>query len=383
MNKTMLALGVFALWFVPSVGQLTKYTGTTGTVILAATGLPVTILLITWINRNSPELLRSSAARLMPLLVAVTIIVFAVLYPISKSALVGLGSDRDDALDVALRELLHGSYPYYARTYLGNPPTPAPGALLLAAPFFAIGSSALQNLFWLPLFLYYSRYRIFYDPLCAVVFYSIFFLACPGALQDFVTGGDYLVNAVYVSVAVSVVVGVHATSNSVAAKLATYLFLAVAVSSRAIYGITIPVLAIFVSQRDGVRAAIGFICAVGLFMLAINGPFFAYDPSNFAPLTLDRKLGAVPGQFYAPLAIPVASILIASLSALVRLDQSRVFMMIGLALAPAFIIPILFEMSARGWTSHGMTTANYFLPVTVYGGIWLIARHLCRKNGSR
>jgi hypothetical protein len=307
-------------------------------------------------------------------MVAITIIAFTVLYPISKGALMGLGSDRDDALDVALRELLHGSYPYYARTYLGNVPTPAPGSLLLAAPFFLLGSSALQNLFWLPLFLYYSRSRIFFDPLYAIVFYLIFFLACPGALQDFVTGGDYLVNAIYVGIAVSLVARAHETPHSRSTRWATYIFLAVAVSSRAFYGITIPVLAIFVGQRDGLRAAFEFVGFVALLVLSINGPFFAYDPTHFAPLALGRKLGAVPEQFYAPLAIPVASILIAFLSVFVKLDQRRVFGAIAIALVPLFVTPILFEMSARGWTFQGLAAANYFLPVTIFGGIYLLRR---------
>ena len=50
---------------------------------------------------------------------------------------------------VALTELASGRYPYTATTYLGNPITPLPGALLLAAPFWWVtGSAAWQNVAW-------------------------------------------------------------------------------------------------------------------------------------------------------------------------------------------------------------------------------------------
>ena len=243
MDRILLALGIFALWFVPSVGQLTKYAGNTGAVISAAAGFSVIVLLIKWTNRSSPELLRSLAVGLMPVLVAVTIVAFLVLYPISKSSLMGPGSDSSrSALDVALKEVLDGLYPYDARTYLGNPPTPAPGALLLAAPFFYWWQRHSEHILAATIFIL-QRIRIFADPWRAVVFYSICFLACPGALQDFVTGGDYLVNAIYVGVAVSLVAGAHETPSSRSLRWATYLFLAVTASSRAFYAVTIPVLA--------------------------------------------------------------------------------------------------------------------------------------------
>jgi hypothetical protein len=50
------------------------------------------------------------------------LIAFALVYPVADSGVVGGRSDNDDALDMDTRELLHGRYPYYTRTYLGNPP---------------------------------------------------------------------------------------------------------------------------------------------------------------------------------------------------------------------------------------------------------------------
>jgi hypothetical protein len=371
-NKTLLTIGAFALWFIPSVGQLIKYLGPWGTGISAAAALTGILLLVKqWeVFRSEPWTVL--ADRLLPLLVVATVLAFAVLYPISNSGIVGLGSDRDEALDVALRELLHGSYPYYALTYLNNTLTPAPGALLLALPFFLIGTSALQNLFWLPAFLYYSRYLLFRDPVASLAFYSIFILACPGALREFVTGGDYLVNAIYVAIAVGLVARAHERSCSRLTRWSIYIFLAVAVSSRAFYGVVIPVLAVFVGQRDGLRAAIEFACFTALFILVINGPFYAYDPPNFAPLALGRRLWVVPNQFHATLLVPLISFFIASLSIFVKLDEHKLFGAIAIALLPVFATAILFQMSAEHWALDSFIITDYFLPVTVYGGISLM-----------
>jgi len=61
-------------------------------------------------------------------------------------------SDNDDAIDVAIDELRAGRYPYYPRTFLNGPLSPLPGALLLALPFYLVGDSALQNVFWIAVF---------------------------------------------------------------------------------------------------------------------------------------------------------------------------------------------------------------------------------------
>jgi hypothetical protein len=208
--------------------------------------------------------------------------------------------------------------------------------------------------------------------LVTAVFFAVFILACPGALQDFVTGGDYLVNAIYVGVAVDLVARTYPCSR--ASRWASYGFLAIAISSRAVYGIVTPVLAIFLWQRGGRRAAIEFVGAVTIFVLAINGPFYAYDPAQFAPLTLGGKLEAVPQWTHPIIALPVISILVACLSVFARLDRRSLFSAIALAYVPIFVPPLIFDIAASGWTLDGLTAANYVLPITIYGGMSLVCR---------
>src|SRR3982751_791653 len=53
---------------------------------------------------------------------------YAFLYPRANSTDPSRGTDRDEALNIAVRAMLHGKYPYYERTYLGFAPSPGPGA---------------------------------------------------------------------------------------------------------------------------------------------------------------------------------------------------------------------------------------------------------------
>jgi hypothetical protein len=133
----------FVLWYTPSVAQLLKYLGNWGMLAATAAELAVlTIIVKSWNTISSKQWV--AIRTYLPIaLVAAIIVLFAILYPIAKGAVLGAGSDRDDALNVALSALLRGSYPYHAVTFLGNQPTPAPGALLLAMPFFLLGNSAL------------------------------------------------------------------------------------------------------------------------------------------------------------------------------------------------------------------------------------------------
>src|SRR2546426_7380654 len=127
-----LAVGVaFLLWLAPSLNSIQKYAGHAGLLVLPLVALSAMVALTATARRHGPGLPKSWLVALC----AAPLALFIVLYPMADSGLLGPGSDRDDALNVALQTLLVGHYPYGATTYLGNPPTPMPGALILALPF--------------------------------------------------------------------------------------------------------------------------------------------------------------------------------------------------------------------------------------------------------
>src|SRR5215831_9419154 len=132
---------VFALWLVPSVGQLVKYIGLRSTILVVTLVLLAISFSVPHLREFNSERLKILRAWLPLALMLMAALLFAIFFPIAKSGVLGPGSDRADALNVAIKALLHGSYPYYAETYLGNPPTPGLGALLLALPFYMVGTS--------------------------------------------------------------------------------------------------------------------------------------------------------------------------------------------------------------------------------------------------
>ena len=143
------------LWLalvIPSLDQVHKYAGWLG----VAAYLAVTASAVALVPRLRALVLRlterQSAWLGAATLLAVTLALVA-LYPVAQSLAIGPGSDSDDAHNVAVREMLHGRYPYYARTYLGNAVHDLPGFLLLSVPFVLLGNSAYANLFWLGAFL--------------------------------------------------------------------------------------------------------------------------------------------------------------------------------------------------------------------------------------
>jgi hypothetical protein len=71
--------------------------------------------------------------------------------------------------------------------------------------------------------------------------------------------------------------------------------------------------------------------------------------------------------------IPAISLGITSCAWLVRLSPPRVFLISALAFAPMFLPGLLFALASWGPTPAVLASANYSLPLTVFGGLWLIS----------
>lgn len=357
----------FALWLEPSAGQLSKYLGPYGAVAAScvAAGL-IIVAIATVLGRTA-----SPTAFARPLLLVATLLVllFALLFPISRSGLIGGGSDRVDALNVALRALLAGHQPYEQVTYLENRPTPLPGALLLALPFYLLGSSALQNLFWGPVLVALAPSMVGARR-ASVCFLLIFILFCPGALQDFVTGGDYLVNVIYVAVSVHLVMASIDDTRPVARHL-SYLLFAASISSRPIFVFVVPILTAFIAQRRGLGLVVEFVLATGIALLAINGPLFLSDPKHFPLFLSAGKLTFYPADLHATLIIPAISLSIACSAFFSRMSPPRVFLFSALSLTPMFVPGLFYRLLTLGPTPKVLIEAAYSLPMTIFGGLWL------------
>jgi hypothetical protein len=313
---------IFALSVgVPSAAKALSYAGGPGLVayvtLLAATvwaaqRLPVGAIA----DSISPR--RASMALLVVLLALAT--AFVVIYP-----RVTAGSDRDEALDLATRELLRGRFPYSQRAFAtgvvrvpggGNPISPMPGELLLAAPFVLLGSGAWQTFFWLAAFFYVSAAILGSRGRALVALGSMLTLG-PAALQEIMTGGDLLANSLWVLVLGALVVGTRATGT---AMVSAVLF-GVGLSSRAHFLLLLPVLFVVLVQRRGVPMATT-LCALALSGFAlVTLPFYMRDPAAFSPLHIVGKLRGI--DWVLPHTVILASVAGSLLSASVLAARSE------------------------------------------------------------
>jgi len=154
-HRFLFAPSVSVAWLVISVHPLWKYLSHTMAMAAMLLGVVCIAAGMHWLERLNGGQSQISAGWLVLLFLVLTV-AFAVLYPISLRHDVNSGSDREDALRVGLNAIRHHEYPYDAVTYLGNPITPLPGALFLAAPFFALGHVSWQNILWLALFFLFT-----------------------------------------------------------------------------------------------------------------------------------------------------------------------------------------------------------------------------------
>ena len=154
------ALGLGVALCVPSMGVVQRYFGNWGIALYLLVGAAGLLLLVRNLDSVRRWVARCSDRQIFWLAGVtffVILTVFLVVYPIANTGQRSGGSDSDDALNIAANELMHGRYPYSPRTYLDNPISPMPGAVLLAVPFVLLGSSVYQNLFWLFVFFIVMR----------------------------------------------------------------------------------------------------------------------------------------------------------------------------------------------------------------------------------
>ena len=209
------------------------------------------------------------------------LLAFVAVYPVANRHEPATGSDQDDALNIGALALRRGESPYAQKTYLGNVLSPLPGAFVLALPFVLVGTSALQNLFWLPLFFLVVRHET-KDDRAPLVLALLVLTASPTVFHQIVTGGDYLSNTIYVLIGLWWCV--RATRHRAMGAVVWGLTLA----SRANFILLIPLLAGWLYQRHGWRVALTSALLTCSTVAAVSLPFYLHDPSDFGPLH-DRR----------------------------------------------------------------------------------------------
>ena len=192
-------------------------------------------------------------------------------------------------------------------------------------------------------------------------------------MQDFVTGGDYLANALYVALAMDFVLATQ-SSPSAWRRDGAAVLLAVALSSRPVYAVAGPLLAGMIYRDFGPARMVRF----GLVVLAagflLNFPFFLYDPSRFPTHHLAQKTTALPAWLQANLVLPALGMLIACLGFFRRIDLAGAFGLMGLAIAAMICPPVLAGLIRSSAGDYALSTLGWTLPAAVFGGLWLVSR---------
>lgn len=299
--------GVFVVSVgLPSAAKVQRYAGTVGAVIYLATLTAVVVVatrlgIRAWATSIQPR----RATALMVVSLVVLALAFVVIHPHVTS-----GSDRDEALDLATGELLHGRFPYHQRVFAtgtlprsggGSAISPMPGELLLAAPFVVLGSGAWQTFFWLAAFFTLARTLLVERGCALLALWSI--LSAPAGLHEILTGGDLLANSLWVLVLGAMTIKARGEKAAVASSV----LLGIGLSSRMHFALLLPTVFVVLAQARGWQVAVSRCALAAGSFLAVTLPFYLYDPAGFSPLHVVGKLAAL--DWGVPHTVVVASVI--------------------------------------------------------------------------
>jgi hypothetical protein len=265
----------------PSCEQVEKYFGLLGVVAYLALGGAVLHEVLGHLGRLRSRLTERHALGIAVCTLVLVTVAFLVVYPRVNSARPGEGSDLDDEIDLAAGLIVHGDDPYRARTYLGNPIDLLPGELLLGLPFVVVlGRSAYQNLFWLAVLfgVAWSRLR---DARDALLLWWLLQAASPVVLQQVMTGGDHVSNAVHVMTGTLLVARAKPSGALGWPVLGGVGLLGLGLSSRANFSLLLPLVVGLLVRRAGWRRALGLTALVVGVAVAVTVPFYLRDPAGF------------------------------------------------------------------------------------------------------
>jgi len=345
-------------------------------------GLAVTTLVLL---PSAADLLRRAPTWVLPSLVAVCVVglaaAFVLGFPPTYGEVMGVGSDRADALDVALSRLADGLYPYTGTTYLGNPITPLPGALLLAAPFHAItGHAAWQNVAWTLLLLpvLNAGRRLRPRP---TVLWALTVLGGLEVLRQFVIGDDLVTGAVP-AVAATAWTLRAAAGGSTRVLVVAGVAMGVATCTRphmALVVVVVVVVVVAVAVASERRRAVVVGVSAGLVWAALIVPFLVGGVARFSPLHVAAK---VTGDRAVTTGIVVVALgAVAMLVVALRLAPPSSALGVGWFCAAVLFAPTLLSLARRVTTGSiaDLTLGAAAVPFAV----WAVASGSGRSRDGR
>lgn len=221
--------------------------------------------------------------------IGVLAIAVGYIYPIVNQGGVYSGaSDRDEALEAALGALLSGQYPYSATAHVpatgtivgvgGNPISAMPGELFLAVPFYVLGATHLQSIFWL-----YAAFLVVLQSTHRSEFALAFLVVLLGSpsitMAELLTGGDML--------AMSLAIGISAwlmfTTDLVTWRYSAATVLGLAIASRPHFYMLLPILISAQLSNSRIKSCFPAIWSSAT-AISVSLGYYLASPSMFSPL---------------------------------------------------------------------------------------------------
>ncbi|MFN4065922.1 MAG: hypothetical protein ACK4K5_01630 [Thermosynechococcus sp.] len=318
-SKSHLAVTFLLLFSLPSTALIQKYFGLIGVFSYV---LITTLAFLSLLKFKSQFFFFVSRFyfKTLILVVGLGIICFWILYPLETAGLLGRGSDRDEALNIAFWQFLQGQYPYSKTTHLGGKITPLPGAILIASPFILLGNSAHQNLFWLAIFNFLTAIYL-KSYVSAIIMFIFLSVLSPAFQYEYISGGDLIANSIYVLTAIFLQLKAL-SSNSLIAKASTSLFTGIALASRSNFLTLLPLLLVLFWRSTSGQTALTFLSVSLLTFTSIIMPFYLVSPNAFPPFFAGNKLSELNG--FIPFASTGIILLTLLTSVLLSLQLIRV-----------------------------------------------------------
>jgi ABC-type multidrug transport system fused ATPase/permease subunit len=370
-HRFLLIFSICAAWSLISWAAIYKYLNHGKATAAMLLGILFIALGMQWLDRLNQQQRQISCGWLL-LLFLIFAAAFSVLYPISLKHTLNIGSDREDALRIELDAVRHDQYPYDTHTFLGNPPTPLPGAMLLTAPFFVLGHIAWQNFLWLALFFVFTI-RFFRRRATALFFLAVCLLLAPGNLSDFTSGGDYLTNFFYVAIAVALFI--RSLDLAFYVCIPAALFLGVTLSSRIIYlVILIPLLALTLQRTSRSRTGALFVIVL-IAAATVTLPIFAPHPFTHLLQQLDQnavKLRYIPSALHPRWTLPLLAVFVACTTFFLRMSFPRLLLNFSIT---SFVMLAPFVVTFALHSEKLRYNFAYLSVCTLSFSLWALSRY--------
>jgi hypothetical protein len=152
---------------------------------------------------------------------------------------------------------------------------------VLASPFVLVGTSALQNLVWLPLFFLTAREEANSQKALRWAWYVL--ALSPGVMHEVATGTGYVSNTI------SVVLGLWWLVRTKRRNLAAIAW-GLTLASRANFLLLVPLMFGYLRQQAGLRTALRATALTGATIAFLSVPFYLHDRRHFGPLEAADRL---------------------------------------------------------------------------------------------